>query len=44
MTKADAFLIISHIYIVGVNKENKVFLTISGVFWLMLSFIAWGTT
>ena len=44
MTKADVFLIITQIYIVGANIENKRLLFVMGFIWLMLFIITGSTT
>lgn len=42
MNKSDVFLIISQIYFVGsmISEDQKVFLIIMGVVWLVLCIIA----
>ena len=44
MTKGDAFMIISQIYVVGsfISDKNKGLLNFAAVFWMVLSIIAWG--
>lgn len=41
MSKSDVFLIISQIYIVAYNRDNKVLIGLMSWVWLILSYIVW---